>query len=131
MKRTRGRRAATAFTAACTLTGLGLATTAGVASAAPAAPASTRVLTSEVLHGLSGYRDLGAVDASTPMTIGVQMAGDTAARAAAYKALFTPGSASYHHFYTPASFEAAFGVSQAMADTVRSYSVRDGLRITY
>lgn len=130
MKRTRGRRAATAFTTACALTGLGLATTSGVAAAATAAP-STHVLTSEVLHGLTGYRDLGAVRAPAPMTVGVQMAGDTAARDAAYTALFTPGSASYHHFYTAASFEAAFGLSQAATDRVRSYSVRDGLRVTY
>lgn len=122
-------KAAGGILTASAISGLGLLSAAGTAAAAPAG--STVVLGGEVVHNLSSFRDLGPVAASTPMTVGVEMAGNTAARDAAYQALFDPASPDYHHFYTPASFEAAFGVSQAEAQTVRAYAVRDGLRVVY
>jgi subtilase family serine protease len=74
---------------------------------------------------------VGTVAANTPMTVGVSMDVETAAREAAYAALFTPGSATYHDWYTPASFEQAFGVDQAQAQLVHDWATRDGLKVVY
>jgi pseudomonalisin len=127
-KITTGARRASATIGAVALVGLGLLGTGGIAAAATP---SLVTLSSEVVTNLAASTDTGAVSSSTPMTVGVGMVTDTAARNAAYTALFDPTSPTYHQFYTPASFNAAFGVDQAAADRVRAYVTRDGLHVVY
>lgn len=131
-------RGAAAIVGACALSG-GLASfgMTGAAAAAPAtaaptpaAPALTQ-LTSDVYQGLGASTDIGPANGAAPMTVGIGLQVDKAARDAAYAALFTPGTASFHQFYTPESFNQAFGISQAAAMRTRAYSTRDGLNIVY
>jgi subtilase family serine protease len=66
--------------------------------------------------------DLGAVPASMPMKIVVGLGlRDRAGADAALRHISTPGDAMYHHFYTPASFTAAFGPTSAQVGAVVSY----------
>ncbi|HET9689631.1 MAG TPA: S53 family peptidase [Acidimicrobiales bacterium] len=121
-----------ALAGACALGGSGVLAAGGVATAATTGSTPGLVqLTGEVVHGLGADTDLGAVDASAPMTVGVGLQVDAAARQAAFRALTTPGSPTYHHWYTPASFLQAFGVSAPVAAQARAYATRAGLRVTY
>jgi pseudomonalisin len=130
--RSRAAQRAVAVLGACTLTALGvLSAGAGVAQADTSDPAATHVLTSEVVSGLTNDTAMGKASATAPMTVGVGLVVDQAARNAAYTALFTPGSPTYHDFYTPATFDAAFGVSQSDAQRVRAFATRAGLHVVY
>jgi subtilase family serine protease len=110
------------------ISALGLTAVTGTAVAANAANVT---LPAEVVPGLASMDTTGAIPAATTMTVGVSMDVMTAARQAAYSALFTKGSPTYHDFYTPASFEQAFGVDQAAARYVHSWATRDGLKVVY
>jgi subtilase family serine protease len=131
-----GSRAAqrvVAMVGACTLTAfVVLSAGAGVAEAGTTPTSvATQVLSSDVVTGLASDTNLGVVADTAPMTVGVGLVIDQAARNAAYTALFNPESPSYHDFYTPATFNAAFGVGAAAADRVRAFVTRDGLQVVY
>lgn len=125
-----GRRsAATAVVAvAAAAVGLSIPAHAASASAQGAGPVTLR---GEVVHGLSTFPDLGAVAADRPMRVAVALAVDTAARDAAYTALYTKGSPSYHAFYTPAQFREQFGAAPAVARRVLLAVTADGLQVAY
>jgi subtilase family serine protease len=53
-----------------------------------------------------------------------------AALAAAATAVSTPGSASYHHFITPAQYDATYAATKAQVATVTSWLRSSGLRVT-
>ena len=104
---------ATAAASAISIIGGALGATPAARPAAPAtagpAISATEVLTTDVLPGLAGL-------ASTPIAPGtsVQVAvtlgnPNAAAQDALYNAIYTKGSAQYHHFLTPAQVAAEFG----------------------
>jgi pseudomonalisin len=65
------------------------------------------------------------------MHIGVALIEPRPAAESAYEAaLYTPSSASYHHFLTPAQFAADFGVAPATAKAVKAWLVSGGLTVT-
>lgn len=115
---------------------LGTALVAGsVSLAVPAlgagATGSTHVL-SDVLPHLSSFTDRGAVGARLPMRIGVQLRNPKqAAKDAAEQAMYTPGSATYHRFLSPSSFNAKFGISPSVTKSVASALSRHGLHVSY
>ena len=99
--------------------------------AAASAPASASVLstvTQNVLPGLANATDLGAVPASTPLTLTVTLARpDPAGEQALLTAEHTPGSSAYGTFLTPAQFAARFGVPTDRRQAVRTYLTGGGL----
>jgi pseudomonalisin len=66
--------------------------------------------------------ELGATAANTPLHITVALTPQhAAAMTAALHAMYTPGSASYHHYLTPAQWTAAYGPAQSSLDAVTNY----------
>jgi len=98
---------------------------------APAASSAGRVrLTTDVLPGLAVLRPTGVLAAGTPLQIGVALtppAGEDQATAE----LYTPGSADYHHFFTPQTWAQRFAVSSATYARVRSQLTGAGLAVGY
>jgi pseudomonalisin len=129
---TTGFRYSGRIAAACAMAALAVAggLTATPAHADATTP-STTVLTGEVVHGLSADTVINTVGAGTPMRIAVGLSTDSAARDAAYQAIFTKGNADYHHFLTPAGFQAQFGADSTVAATVLRAVTADGLHVVY
>ncbi len=65
--------------------------------------------------------DLGAVPASLPLKIVVGLTPNKAAAEQALRAMYTPGSSTYHHFLTPAQYTANFAPTAASVNAVASY----------
>lgn len=107
-------------TAATAVTAVALASTALVlptaATAAPSwAPTATKAIT------YKGTK-LGATPASTPVHLSVALqARNTAQMARAVKAVYRPGSPSYHHFITPAQWRSAYAPSASAVIAVENY----------
>jgi pseudomonalisin len=98
-------------------------------SAAGAAPAITWHATStRPLTSLKGASLLGATAPSTVLHLDVALAQRNATQAAsALKAMYTPGSATYRHFLTPAQYAASYAPTAAQVSTVTSYLRGAGL----
>jgi pseudomonalisin len=121
---TRTRRGLAATVALLTLGGGVVAQSA--AAAAPAAttwhPTATQPLS------LKGASLLGATAPTTVLHLDVPLAQRNAAQAAsALKAMYTPGSATYRHFLTPAQYAASYAPTAAQINTVTSYLRGAGL----
>lgn len=83
-----------------------------------------------VLPGLALAKELGPVPATRQMTIGVSLhRPDAAAENQYYQALNNPSSPSYHHFLSPAAFDAAFGISAAQVQAAERWLTAGGLGI--
>ncbi len=65
--------------------------------------------------------DLGAVPASLPLKIVVGLTPNKAAAERALRAMYTPGTATYHKFMTPAQYTASFAPSGAAVGAVATY----------
>lgn len=65
--------------------------------------------------------DLGAVAASTPLTLTIALKGNYAGAAAMVKHVYSKGDPNYHKFLTPKQFTAMFAASPAAASAVASY----------
>jgi pseudomonalisin len=95
---------------------------------AEASPSGTTVLTGDVVGGLSSLAS-SSLDGTTPVQVGVAIASpDPSGLDAAYRAIYTPGSARFHRFLTAAEVAAQFGVPSATEVSVESWATRDGLR---
>lgn len=107
-----------------------VAASAGVAMASASSTSlTTTTLASDVLGGLSALTG-SPVDAAMPMQVGVELSDPNASGLqAAYKAMYTPGSATYHQFLTPSQIAAQFGVDPTTAGQVSSWATRDGLKL--
>ncbi|HZU80441.1 MAG TPA: protease pro-enzyme activation domain-containing protein [Acidimicrobiales bacterium] len=95
---------------------------------------STLVRTSNLLAGLSHATRLGSAPAGQQLTIDVGLAQPMATAAAekAYTAaLYQPGSALYHHFLTPAQFNARFGVPSATVRAAEAWVTSSGMHLGY
>lgn len=123
----RGRRqlaagALAVATVAATAAALAVAPTASAVTT-PAAWAATSTLAATV----PGGQLLGATPAATPVHIDVALrAPYPAAEAAALRAMYTPGSASYQQFLTPAQFSAQYGPSSTDVAAVEQYLTGQG-----
>ncbi len=102
-----------------------------VVLAAPAA-AGARGLTPlghEVLPGLSRARDLGPLPAGKPIAVAITVKRDLAALYKAELAMYNRSTPSYHHFLTPAQFQARFGTPPARLAAIRRFASSHGLRL--
>ena len=98
-------------------------------STAQATTAGTKMVPG-YLNGLPLATKLSAAPAGQLMSIGVELQRpDSSAEVALYHALYTPGSAQYHQFLTPAQFNSRFGVSAAQTSAVRSWLSSGGLTV--
>ncbi|HTX29742.1 MAG TPA: S53 family peptidase [Solirubrobacteraceae bacterium] len=98
--------------------------------AAYAAPAPGTHLVPGYLNGLPLATKVGAAPASQVMTIGVELnRPDTAGELTLYNEIYQPGSAQYHHFLTPAQFDARFGVPASTVSAARSWLTGGGLSV--
>ena len=123
----RSARVAACLGAATLITGV----CAGVlAPTATAASQSFVRLHGDVLPHLLTYTDLGPADPAKQLQVDVTIARpDPAAEQAAYEAMYTEGSPTYHQFLSPAQFDARFGVPQATYDAVRDFATAQGLSV--
>ncbi len=112
--------------------------TAAVAAAALAPPAvaatasavTTERLTADVAPGLASATDLGATDSAKRINVTLGLSRpDPAGEAAFTRALYDPASASYHHFLTPSTFAASFGVDPAKYATALDFATAHGLTL--
>jgi Predicted protease len=95
---------------------------AALPAAASAAPAAGWVATSTQATKLAGAQLLGATPASTPVRVDVALrSSNPSAESAALKAMYTPGSATYQQFLTPAQFAAEYAPSSASVQAVQRY----------
>lgn len=99
---------------------------AGMASSAVAAPATTAITGSAAPVVTSGATG-SAVSGHQRLSLQVWLAPDQSAATAFDNAVSTPGSASYHHYLSPAQYTARFGASAAEAQAVASWLSSQGL----
>jgi hypothetical protein len=107
---------------------------AGQALAAPArstTPSAVR-LPGSVMTDLDGIASTGPLDADRVVQVGVLLTNDrTAAAAAAAKAMYTPGSPTFHHFLTPQQYAAEFGIDGARRAATADWLTSGGMDITF
>lgn len=88
------------------------------------------VRTHNFLPGLSLAKSLGDASRNQVLTVGVALSHpNVAGEEAAYKAMYDPSSPAYHHFLTPAQFNAEFGVPAAETSELESWLRSGGLSI--
>jgi hypothetical protein len=117
------------------LLALGLVATGGAAFGATSThhqTVKTTVLSGSVLADLTHFRRVGATDAHKRIVVDVAIQRpDAAGEQAAYTAMYSKASPSYHHFLTPAEFDARFGVPKAHFDVVRRFATAHGLQVAF
>ncbi|MHB8452970.1 MAG: protease pro-enzyme activation domain-containing protein, partial [Mycobacteriales bacterium] len=75
---------------------------------------------------------VGTPSSSTQIEVSVFLLGrDTVGQNAFSRALYTPGSAVYHAYLTPAQFDAAFGAEPARTAAARRWLSAGGLTVDY
>ena len=124
------RRHLIAGTCLSVLSALGYAAATSAAAAAPAtAGSSGLVRTATSATSVPHAALVGVAPASTPVRIAVALKPQhTSAERAALKAIYRPGSASYHHFLTPAQWEARYAPTNAQVAQVSRYLSSYGFR---
>jgi subtilase family serine protease len=118
------RRGLAATVALLTIGGGVVAQSASVASAAPAGwhATGTQPLT------LKGATLLGAASPTKVLHLDIALTQRNAAQAAsALKAMYTPGSATYRHFLTPAQYAASYAPTATQINAVTAYLRNAGL----
>ena len=117
------RRAIAATLAAVTLGGTGLAQVAG------AAPTTRWVATATTAIHLKDAKLLGKLATDRPLSVALALAPrDRAAVDRAVKAMYTPGSSTFHRFITPAQWNAQYAPTTASVAKVTSYLRHVGMR---
>lgn len=107
------------------LTGLGLATQPG--SAAPRAWAATGTLAFDAAK-LGATRLASATPSAKPMHLAVALAPrHRAAERRAMRAMYTPGSATYHHFLSTTEWNSLYAPPSSRVSAVRDYLAAQGL----
>ncbi len=109
---------------------VGTATTASAATGVPVKATGTMVLKHDVLAHPSTYASVGRTPGDTPVEIDVTIRRPHVAQElAAYHAMYTKGSGSYHHFLSVAQFDQRFGVPKQQYDAVRDFATAHGLHV--
>src|SRR5579875_2527625 len=116
--RTRTVAASAAVTAGV---GLAVALTSPAAHAAPA-----RFALAGSVAPVAASRSVGAAPATQERTVQVWLQPHLGAAARWATAVSTPGSASFHHFLSPAAYTARFGASRSAVTAVRAWLVKQG-----
>ena len=126
-----GALLAASFTAPLALSGTALAGAGARGSGSTALSVSkTMVLNNDVVPGLAGDTLVGPAPSGKQLQLDLTISRPhPAAEQALYTALYTKGSSQYHHFLTPAEFDAQFGVPKAAYQAVLTWATRDGLRL--
>ena len=116
--------------------GVATASTVGVlvtlgAAAAPSASASVASSswgsTATLATSIQGATLTGSAPASAPVRLAVTLQPqNAAAEQAALRAMYQPGSATFHQFLTPAQWEAAYAPTSAQVSAVTSYLSSNG-----
>ncbi|MBV9485588.1 MAG: S8/S53 family peptidase [Frankiaceae bacterium] len=111
-----------------------VAATAGHAAASQrmgAGPVTaTMTLAGDVVPGLLTHRDLGRTSPTRQLIVDLNLTRpDVAGEKALWNAMYTKGDPSYHHFLTPAQFDARFGVAPQTYAAVRTWATRAGLDV--
>ena len=102
-------------------------TTAAMASTGGTTAATSWVSTATQAYNTFGAQLLGSAPADQPLNLVIALKPrNQAAENAALKALYTPGSASYHQYLTPAQFAASYAPTSATVDAVTSYLTSQG-----
>ena len=97
------------------------------ASAPAAAGATSWVATATRATSISGATLSGDAAQSAPVYVAVTLKPQNVpAEQAALKAMYRPGSASFHDFLTPAQWVAAYAPTTAQVDAVTSYLSQNG-----
>ena len=108
------------------------AAAAGASSVSGAAGGGWQVLSRAVVPNLAKLRDLGPLASSQRLQVGVALADpNAAAEEAASRAVYDAKSPAYHHFYTPAQWQARFAIPKATFDGVASQVTAKGLSVAY
>jgi pseudomonalisin len=119
------RRRKTALAGAALVLG-SAGTTAAVAST-PAGTATQWSATATKAYNTFGAQLLGSAPAGQTLSLVIPLRPrDQAAEDAALKAMYTPGSASFHQFLTPAQFSAAYAPTAGTVDAVTGYLAAHG-----
>ncbi len=104
----------------------------GAGGASQSGVLRTAVLSTDVLGGLDHAVTLGTTPTSTPVQVAITLANpEAAAQNAAYSAIYNPKSPLYHHFMTANQVAQQFGFPQSTFDQLKSWAIRDGLKVTY
>lgn len=129
--RRRNRIKAMAATFVLGAASLGLA--AGGALAAPSTAARAARPGAQAAHQLAANLvPLGPADPSQRLQLTVAVQGaDPAGLQAAYDAIYTPGSASFHRYLTPAEITARFGAPVERWNAVAAWLAAGGLHLSY
>jgi pseudomonalisin len=86
----------------------------------------------DVLPGLASMPDRGALGPNARLRVGVVLANPREARIdAAQRAMYTPGSPTFHQFLTPREYDAHYGVPRSETDRVVAGLTQHGLRLAY
>ncbi|MGD0698555.1 MAG: S53 family peptidase [Trebonia sp.] len=122
------KRSSTVIAAAATAA---VATTIAVAAGVPAARAAAgptgaasgaaATLAGSTAPFAAAHNALGAVPASSQLTIELWLKSQTAAAASYASAVSTPGSALFKHYLSPAAYTARFGATSREASSVESW----------
>jgi pseudomonalisin len=97
-----------------------------------AAAPGDHVLTGQVVSVIATSTLLGDVPAATPMIVGVSLTpADAAGEEAAAAAINDRTSPQYHHFFTPATWQARFVLPQSVSDPVVQRYIAAGLQVVY
>ncbi len=110
-----------------------LLTSAAILSLAPAVSQAQSVLTHHVreVTRTGEARPMGRLSADKVLQLDLVLpVRDQAALDRALEEIYTPGSASFHHYLTPAEFTARFGPTQKDYDEVVAFARKSGLQVT-
>lgn len=109
------------------LVAAGAAAAMALATQPAQATTTTWVGTATRAPKLSGASLLGATPGSTPLHIAVSLpTRDKAGEQAALKAMYTRGSATFHHFLSPQEWVAAYGPTTGEVSAVEDYLTSQG-----
>jgi len=105
---------------------------AAAGSASTAASNGWHLLANDVIPNLAAAKQIDTLSPNQRIQVGVALANPNArAEQAAAAAVYDVHSASYHHYYTPAQWQARFGLSAAALQSAQSQLTAQGLRTVY
>ncbi|HEV7677888.1 MAG TPA: S53 family peptidase [Candidatus Dormibacteraeota bacterium] len=103
-----------------------------VAQAASPPSIAWHVLARDVIPGLASATPEGWLDGGGRIQVGIALADpNTAAEEAAARAVYDAGSAEYHHFFTPAQWQARFALPASTFDGAVAAATGNGLKLAY
>lgn len=114
-------------TLAATVLAIGSVGATAAMATTPAATPTSWVATATKAYNTFGATLLGTAPANQPLHLVVSLAPrDQTAEDAAMRAMYTPGSATYHQFITPAQFTSQYAPTAATVQAVTGYLASEG-----